>query len=171
VSPGGRSPVPESVRVAFHSFADITNSGSYTAPDVRLLPGVKAQRSNVPRFNFKEWWIIEEGGALEEPFDIRDEIGSGLLGALQTVPVCLDIRSPLTNQGLQQEASAQLRASLLEKFKRVKAMQSDITDHLLPIKEELQAALDYVHQQLSFWDGSLTWDENLRKMQGPSHLA
>ena len=104
-------------QVAFHSFLDIRNPGSYTAPDVHLLPEVKAQRSDVPWFNFKEWWIIEEGGALEEPFDIRDKIVSGLLGALQTVSVCLDILSPLTNQGLQQEASTQFCARMLERFK------------------------------------------------------
>jgi hypothetical protein len=77
--------VPESVRVAFRSFSDIRNPGSYTAPDgSRLLQG-EVQLSYIAQFNFTEWWKIEEEETMREPFDVRNEVVAGLLHALETV--------------------------------------------------------------------------------------
>ncbi|KAN0128682.1 hypothetical protein V8E53_013501 [Lactarius tabidus] len=80
-SSAGSSPVPESIRVAFGSFSDIRNPGSYTAPYGSLLPQGKEQ-SDTATFNFTEWWKFGEGETMEEPFDVCDEVVEGLLHAL-----------------------------------------------------------------------------------------
>ena len=92
--PDGSSPVPESVRVAFRSFSDIRNPGSYTAPDESWLPHHKVQSSGTPRFNFTEWWNIREGEILGEPFDIRDELPNVLVGFLERVCTLLLLPIP-----------------------------------------------------------------------------
>lgn len=75
LSSGGSSPsVPESVRVAFHSYSDVRKPGSYTAPDGSHLLQDKAEPSHTPQFHFTEWWNIGEGEEMREPFDIRDEV-------------------------------------------------------------------------------------------------
>jgi hypothetical protein len=93
LSSGGSSPyVPDSVRVAFHSFLDIRNPGSYTAPNgIRLLQS-KVQPSDTLPFNFTEWWMIGEGETMGEPFDVRDEIVVGLLHALEMVSTLLQLQ-------------------------------------------------------------------------------
>jgi len=84
-SPAGSSPVPESIRVAFSSFADIRDPGSYTAPDESLLPQAKEWPSDTAQFNFAEWWKMGEGETMGEPFDVRDELVEGLLRVLDVV--------------------------------------------------------------------------------------
>jgi hypothetical protein len=85
-SPSTRSPpVPLSIRVAFGSFSDIRDPGSYTAPDGSLLPQGKEQPSDTAEFNFTEWWKIGEGETMGEPFDVRNEVVEGLLHALDMV--------------------------------------------------------------------------------------
>jgi hypothetical protein len=77
--------VPESIRVAFQSFSDIRNPGSYTTLDRSRLPQGKVEPSHAPQFNFTEWWNIGEGETMREPFDVRDEVVAGLLHALEKV--------------------------------------------------------------------------------------
>jgi hypothetical protein len=77
--------VPESVRVAFHNFLDIRDPGSYAATDGSQLLQGKIQPSNAPHFNFTEWWKLEEGETMGEPFDVRDEVVVGLLRSLEMV--------------------------------------------------------------------------------------
>ena len=85
LTPGGSSTVPESVRVAFHSFSDIGNPGSYTAHNGSWLLQSKFQPSAARSFNFTEWWTLREGETLGEPFDVCDEVVGGLLRALDMV--------------------------------------------------------------------------------------
>ncbi|KAN0128939.1 hypothetical protein V8E53_004711 [Lactarius tabidus] len=75
--------IPESVKIAFQQFSDITNPGSYTASNRIELPKVGVQPSGATRFRFTEWWNIVEGGALREPFDVQDELVGGLLHTLE----------------------------------------------------------------------------------------
>lgn len=93
LSSSGSSPhVPESVRIAFHSFSDLRNPGTYTTPDgSRQLPG-EVQESTISQFNFTEWWKIGEGETMSEPFNVRDEVVVGLLHALEMVRTLFHIR-------------------------------------------------------------------------------
>jgi len=90
----GSSPVPESVRVAFHSFSDIKKPGSYTAPGRSWLPHGKVQPSDTPQFTFREWWKIREGETLGEPFDVRDVLVKGLVDVLEKVCTVLHLPVP-----------------------------------------------------------------------------
>jgi hypothetical protein len=81
----GSPTVPKSIRVAFSSFSDITNPGSYTAPNGSLLPQGNDRPSDAAQFNLTEWWVIGEGEMMGEPFDVRDEIVNELLHALKMV--------------------------------------------------------------------------------------
>jgi hypothetical protein len=84
LSSGSFPSVPESVRIAFHSFLDIRNPGTYTAPDgSRQLQG-KVQASTSPQFKFTEWWKTE-GETMRELFDVCNEVVVGLLHALEKV--------------------------------------------------------------------------------------
>ncbi|KAF8262978.1 hypothetical protein EI94DRAFT_1704358 [Lactarius quietus] len=99
---GGSSQVPESVWVAFRSFSDIRNPGSYTAPDGSQLPKGNVQQANTPQFNFTEWWEISQGDTLSEPFDVHDEIVRELLLVLETgfkkaQELCAEINSQATS--------------------------------------------------------------------------
>ncbi|KAN0135938.1 hypothetical protein V8E53_006390 [Lactarius tabidus] len=75
--------IVEPIKVAFGSFSDIRNPGSYTSSPFRslLLQG-KEQSSDSAKFKFTEWWKIGEGETMEEPFDICDELVEGFLHAL-----------------------------------------------------------------------------------------
>jgi hypothetical protein len=85
-SSAGSSPVPEPIKVAFSSFSDIGNPGSYTSsPFGSLLQQGKEQSSDSAKFKFTEWWKIGEGETMEEPFDVHDELVEGLLHALDMV--------------------------------------------------------------------------------------
>jgi hypothetical protein len=55
--------------------------GTYTTPDVTPL----RQPQDIFPSCFTEWWIIGEGEALKEPFDIRNELVVELLRALEKV--------------------------------------------------------------------------------------
>lgn len=77
--------MPESVKIAFRSFSDIRDPGTYTAPNVNQRLQGKAQGSAIWPFHFTEWWKIGEGETMKEPFDVRDEVVLGLLHALEMV--------------------------------------------------------------------------------------
>ncbi|KAH9010537.1 hypothetical protein EDB84DRAFT_1570395 [Lactarius hengduanensis] len=109
LSSSGSSPhVPEPVRIAFHSFSDIRNPGTYATHNGNQKPKGKIQASAIPRFNFTEWWKIGEGVAMKEPFDVRDELVPGLLHALEM------------------EAGSRLRASVTEGLKQARQLSKNI---------------------------------------------
>ena len=84
--------MPESLRVAFSSFSDITNPGSYTAPDISQLLESAVKPSGDPQFKFVEWWKIGEGETMREPFNICDEVVAGILHALEMVRALLHLQ-------------------------------------------------------------------------------
>jgi len=92
--PDSHSSVPESVKVAFHSFSDIRTSGSYTAPDGSWLPHGKVQSSDTPLFKFREWWKIREGKTMRKPYDVRDVLVKGLVDLLEKVCTLLQLPVP-----------------------------------------------------------------------------
>jgi hypothetical protein len=77
--------VPEPVRVAFRSFSDIKNPGTYVASDKSVLLQVTYKTSVNPNFNLTEWWKIPEGEKLSKPFDVGEELVAGLLRVLEMV--------------------------------------------------------------------------------------
>jgi hypothetical protein len=84
-SDGSQPSVPESIRIAFHSFSDIRVAGSYTTPERGQVPtGGTPPPSDAPQFNFTEWWKTGEGETTR-PFDVRDELIPKLLLASEKV--------------------------------------------------------------------------------------
>jgi hypothetical protein len=83
--------VPEPIRVAFHSFSDIKNPGTYAAPDDRLLLQAGYKKSGDPKFNLTEWWKFVEGEKLSEPFDVGEELVAALLCVLEMVSALFHI--------------------------------------------------------------------------------
>ncbi|KAH9022873.1 hypothetical protein EDB85DRAFT_2151483 [Lactarius pseudohatsudake] len=86
LSSSGSSPyVPESVKIAFHSFSDIRNLGTYATSnqDQKLKGKGKVQASPTLAFSLTEWWNAGEGVVMKEPFDVHDELIAGLLCALK----------------------------------------------------------------------------------------
>lgn len=85
--------MPESIKIAFHCFSNITDPGTYVAPDERLLRQAASWAAcetaeTLPvghRFNFTEWWKIAEGEKLCEPFNIGEELVAGLLREVEAV--------------------------------------------------------------------------------------
>jgi hypothetical protein len=79
--------VPESVKIAFHSFSDIRNPGTYATSnrDQKLKGKGKVQALPILPFSLTEWWNFGEGVVMKEPFDVRDELIAGLLRALKMV--------------------------------------------------------------------------------------
>ncbi|KAF8266110.1 hypothetical protein EI94DRAFT_1803596 [Lactarius quietus] len=122
---GGSSQVPESVRVAFHSFSDIRNPGSYTAPDGSQLPKGNVQQANTPQFNFTEWWEIGQGDTLSEPFDVRDEIVRELLRVLE-----------------MQEASERLRTRVIKGFNKAQELCAEINSQATSIRIMLRGGIE-----------------------------
>lgn len=88
------SPVPESIRIAFRSFSDIRNPGSYIAPNRSLLPQETDESADLGRFGLKVWWVIREGETMGEPFDVRDEVVRGLLRAVEAVRKLRQLHRP-----------------------------------------------------------------------------
>jgi hypothetical protein len=84
-SHGSAPHIPEPVKVAFHSFSDITNPGTYAAPDGRLLLQAASRASVDAEFNLTEWWKIAEGAKLDKTFDVGEELVEGLVHALDMV--------------------------------------------------------------------------------------
>ena len=76
--------MPEPVRIAFRSFSDIKNPGTYADPDESLRQ-TWSKISVYPQFNLTEWWKIAEGDKLSKPFDVGEELVAGLLRALDRV--------------------------------------------------------------------------------------
>jgi hypothetical protein len=76
--------VPEAVRIAFCSFSNINDSGTYAAPSDSLLQAGR-KTSVDSNFNFTEWWIIVDGEKLSKPFDVGEELVAGLLHVLEAV--------------------------------------------------------------------------------------
>ena len=77
--------MPEPVKIAFRSFSDINDPGTYSAPDRRLLPQAWCEASVDSKFIFTEWWKIAEGEKLSKPFDVGEELVAGLLSVLEMV--------------------------------------------------------------------------------------
>jgi hypothetical protein len=77
--------VPEPVKIAFRSFSDIKNPGTYAAPDEILLLQVECKTSVSSKFNFTEWWKSAEGEKMSKAFDIGEELVAGLLRVLEAV--------------------------------------------------------------------------------------
>jgi len=76
--------VPEAVRIAFRSFSDIRNPGTYATHDGGLLPQAGYGASVNPNFFFTEWWKFE-GKKMSRPFDIGDELVAQILHVLEKV--------------------------------------------------------------------------------------
>ncbi|KAH9008464.1 hypothetical protein EDB85DRAFT_2164363 [Lactarius pseudohatsudake] len=109
LSSSGSSPqVPEPVRIAFHSFSDIRDPGTYATHNGNQKLNGNIQASVIPRFNFTEWWKIGEGVEMKEPFDVGDELVAGLFHTLET------------------EAGSRLRARVTERFKRARQLSENI---------------------------------------------
>ena len=82
----GSSPhVPEPAKIAFCSFLDIKNLGTYSAPDESILLQAGSETLVNQKFNLTEWWKIPEGEKLGKPFDVGNELVVGLLHALEIV--------------------------------------------------------------------------------------
>jgi len=77
--------VPEPVRIAFRSFSNIRNPGTFSAPKERLLLQAGCKASVDPKFDSTEWWKIAKGEQLREPFDVGEEMVDGLLEVLEMV--------------------------------------------------------------------------------------
>jgi hypothetical protein len=77
--------VPEAVGIAFRSFSDIMNPGTYLPQDGGRLLQAGYSTSVNPDFNFTEWWKFEEGEKMSRPFDIGDELVAGILHVLERV--------------------------------------------------------------------------------------
>jgi len=82
----GSSPyVLAPVRIAFCSFSDIKDPETYASPEESLLLQAGYKASVNLKFKFTEWWKIAEGEKLSKPFDVGEELVSGLLRILETV--------------------------------------------------------------------------------------
>jgi hypothetical protein len=77
--------VSKPVRVAFCSFSDIKNPGTYVAPKESLLQQAGCKTSVGPKFKFTEWWKFAEGKKLSKSFDVGEELVAGLLSILEMV--------------------------------------------------------------------------------------
>jgi hypothetical protein len=86
--------VPEPIKVAFRSFSDIKNPGTYAAPEESVLFQVTHKTSFDPNFNLTEWWKIAEGEKLSKQFNVREELVAGLLHVLEMVSALFFIYPP-----------------------------------------------------------------------------
>lgn len=86
------------MKIAFHSFSDISNPGTYIAPDGSRLLQVKVETSDASKFNFTEWWKVREGEILREPFDVGDEVTAALLSAVEMVFAFIHLLVQYLNQ-------------------------------------------------------------------------
>ena len=82
-SSGSSPDVPEPVRIAFHRFSNINDSGTYAVPEESLQVGCKTSVDS--KFKFTEWWKIADSEKLSEPFDVGEELVGGLIRVLETV--------------------------------------------------------------------------------------
>jgi hypothetical protein len=73
--------VPEPVRIAFHSFSDIKNLGTYAAPEESLLLQTWSMTriSEGPNFHLPKWWEIPEGEKMSKPFNVGEQLVIELL--------------------------------------------------------------------------------------------
>jgi hypothetical protein len=85
LSSNGTPDVPKSVVIAFQSYSDIRDPGTYTAPDVTGLQQAQDKSSRIFHSCFTEWWRAGEREKLEEPFDFRNELVVMLLRVLEEV--------------------------------------------------------------------------------------
>ena len=90
-SKGGTPFVPEPIRIAFRSFSDIKNMGTYTAPKTSLLLQAGCKKSVDSSLKFREWWRIVEGNTLTGPFDVSEDLVAELLRILEEVSVFSNI--------------------------------------------------------------------------------
>ena len=74
----------------------------------------------VPKFNLTEWWKLAEGEKLNKPFDICDELATGLSRALEMVStLCYAMYRPSNEPGLQRQTRVKLRARTILNYKEV----------------------------------------------------
>ncbi len=86
--------MPEPIKIAFRSFLNIENPGTYAEPDESLLPQARHETLvGQRRFNFTEWWKLAEGEKLSKPFNVGEEMVAGLLHALEVVSTLFYIYS------------------------------------------------------------------------------
>ena len=83
--------MPEPIRIAFRSFSDIKNVGTYAAPKISLLLQVGCKESVDSSFKFREWRRIVEGNTLTGPFDVSEDLVAELLRILEEVSVFSNI--------------------------------------------------------------------------------
>lgn len=130
--------MPESVKVAFHSFSEIGNPGTYMAPDESQLLQEKVELSDTSKFNFTQWWKVSDQEILREPFDVRDEVVVALVHALDTVCTFVDFASPITKLVLQQQAGANIRTRIMEGFKKSQELSGEIDRQYRTIYDNMQ---------------------------------
>jgi hypothetical protein len=85
--------VPEPVRIAFRSFADIKDPGTYAVRGESLLLQTGHNASVNRNFNLTEWWTIAKGEKLSRPFNVGDELVAELLQVLEKVSTLFYIYS------------------------------------------------------------------------------
>ena len=86
--------MPEPIKIAFCSFLNIKNPGTYAEPDKSLLPQARHETLvGQRRFNFTEWWKLAKGEKLSKSFDVGKELVTGLLHALEVVSILFYIYS------------------------------------------------------------------------------
>jgi len=73
------------VRIAFRSFLDIENPETYVEPPESLLLQASYKPSVGSEFNLTEWWKFDGAEMLSKPFDVGEELVSGLLRVLEIV--------------------------------------------------------------------------------------
>ncbi|KAI9443816.1 hypothetical protein H4582DRAFT_2071289 [Lactarius indigo] len=122
--------VPESVRIAFCGFSDIRNPGSYMAPEANQQLEGMFQAAGIPQFNFTEWWKFE-GETMKEPFDVREEVVVGLLRALEM------------------EASTQLRARIVGKFKEAQELVKEIENQVNSLYDTISNGFESLEGEAS----------------------
>lgn len=77
--------MPNPVRIAFRSFSDIENPETYVEPPESLVLRAGYKASVGLEFNLTEWWKFDAGRTLSKPFDVGEELVSGLLRVLEIV--------------------------------------------------------------------------------------
>ena len=100
--------MPEPIRIAFQSFSDIRNAGTYAAPKKSLLLQAGCKELVNSNFKFREWWRIVEGNTLNWPSDVSKDLVAELLHILEEVSVFSNIMALYSTRAA---AASRYRAS------------------------------------------------------------
>ena len=103
--------MPEPVRIAFRSFSDIKNAGTYVPPNKILLLQAGCKESVESNFKFREWWRIVEGDRLNRQFNISEDLVTELLRVLEVVSVFSMLLYIMALQSTRAAAAIRRRAS------------------------------------------------------------